>query len=66
MQDHRLRSFIPKSPTHLAVRRRAAIGRPPSYLPGWTVNQALTRVPGWLSDMPPDIAGGLPKDKNIH
>ena len=54
MQDHGRRSFIPKSPTHLAVRRLAAIGRPPSYLPGWTVNHALPHMPGRLSGRPPD------------
>jgi hypothetical protein len=34
MQDHGLRSFIPKSPTHLAVRRLAAIEQT-AQLPAW-------------------------------
>jgi hypothetical protein len=66
MQDHCRRSFIPKSPTHLAVRRLATLAdRPATCLDG-RFDQALTHATGWLSDMPPDTAGGLPKHKNIH
>ena len=66
MQDHGRRSFIPKSPTHLAVRRLAALAYRPATCPDGRFSQALTHAPGWLSDLPPDTTGGLPKDKNIH
>jgi hypothetical protein len=48
MQDHCRRSFIPKSPTHLAVRRLAALAdRPATCLDG-RFDQALI-ARDWLA-----------------